>query len=410
MSTDLATAVRALFGGAFSVYRDNPRAGRWLQDHLRRLDEPLRIAVVGPPGSGKSTVVSAVTGRGLRDATLVERSLSEAAGEGGGVGLSDVDAALHLTRHPDEGDLRLLRSTQDSPVASALPANAVVVLSRADETNAGRIDALTTARQIARRHRTDVRLRAVCANVVALSGLLAHAGRTLREPEFADLAALAAVPRPDLEGFLLSVDRFAGAAVPVLGQRERHALLDRFGLFGVRLTVTLIRTGCDTRTKLSTQLVRRSGLAELRETVTRCLTDRHHVLKARSALLALDLVLRREPRPTAGRLAADLERLLVSTHDFRELRALAALTSGRTTLPGDLATEAERLLGGQGLDPAARLGTPDELPDRELHSATTDALLRWQVQTENPLLDQHQRDLARTVVRTCEGLLTQLPG
>ncbi|MCP2262428.1 hypothetical protein LX15_006165 [Streptoalloteichus tenebrarius] len=409
--TALMSEARSLLTGALTAYRDVPRAAQWLHARLRRLDEPLRIGVVGARGVGKSTALNAVAGRGLRDAVLVEVTTPTPSQDSGGTGWDDVDASLFLTRHARPADLATLRSAQDSPVASALPVGVVLVLCRADETSAGRIDALTTARQLARRHRRDVRWRALCQNVVALSGLLAHTGRTLRESEFADLATLAAVPRAELENVLLSADRFVGADFPVpMDPATRHALLDRFGVFGLRLATTLVRTGCDTRATLSAQLVRRSGLAELRETVTRCFVDRGEVLRARSALLALELVLEREPHPTAGRLAAELERVVASAHEVRELHALGNLTSGRTALSPELTAEADRLLGGQGTEVAVRLGMAEPPSPADLHAATTNALLRWQRQAENPLLDQHDRGLVATVVRTCEGILADLSG
>ncbi|HEY0807997.1 MAG TPA: hypothetical protein VGD84_23220, partial [Pseudonocardiaceae bacterium] len=47
---------------AAEQYRDSPRATSWLSACLARLQEPTRIGVAGPPGAGKSTVVSALAG------------------------------------------------------------------------------------------------------------------------------------------------------------------------------------------------------------------------------------------------------------------------------------------------------------------------------------------------------------
>ena len=120
------------------------------------------------------------------------------------------------------------------------------MLSRADEIGVGRLDALSSARRIARRYRADDKIRGLCQTVVAVAGLLAQTGRTMRQHEFAALTALAALPRADLDAMLLSVDRFsrtelADPARPT--PTPGPALMDRFGLFGVRLATTLIRQG-----------------------------------------------------------------------------------------------------------------------------------------------------------------------
>jgi len=190
--------------------------------------------------------------------------------------------------------------------------------------------------------------------------------------------------------------------------RTRMALLERFGLFGVRLVTTLIRRGFEEHEALAAELVARSGLTDLRESIKQCFTDRHDVLKARSAVLALEVVLRMEPRPAAGRLVTALEQLVVSAHDFRELRLLAALHGGRTELPDPLASEARRLVGGVGTGLAARLGFEHEPTGAELQGAIADALRRWQEQAENHALGTGQRYAARVVVRSCEGMAARL--
>jgi hypothetical protein len=282
-------------------------------------------------------------------------------------------------------------------------------MTRADELGAGRIDALTSAKQIARRRRSDIAVNAVCHNVIAVAGLLAETGRTLRDDEFAALRALSGIPRPELDLFLLSADRFAGGDLPIrMPADTRVALLDRFGMFGIRLCATLIRRGADSQATLAAQLAQRSGLSELRESIGRYFLDRTDALRGRSALLRLGMVLRAEPRPPARQLAADAERAVASTHDFAELRLLATLEAGRLTFPNDLAAAAERLAGGNGTSVPDRLGLDGQAAPDDVRNAVYDELGRWRAQAESPLLGTAERAAARTVVRSCEGMLADL--
>jgi hypothetical protein len=461
-----------MVSAAAELYRDSPHASYWLRGCLERFSEPLRVAVAGEKGVGKSTLVNALAGdriapievgdgggvfawyrdgqapagtvfpvrgqpaevpvarqdrrlhidlrqwrarevervevdwpaRGLRDLTLIDTPPT--GDDGAGVTTArwlatHADAVVHLAREPVEAGLRFLRSAQDAAGGLASPVTTIMALCRADEIGAGRIDALTSAKQIARRRRADPAVRGVCQDVVAVAGLVAQAGRTMREDEFAALRALAALPRPETDALLLSADRFATAEVPVgLPAEARVALLDRFGVFGIRLSTT--------QAALAGQLVQRSGLSELREGVARFFTDRDALLRARSALTGLAMVLRAEPRPQARRLAADLERAVASTHDFAELRLLAALAAGRVVLPDGAAEEAERLVGGAGTDVADRLGIDYDASDHDLRKVAFDALGRWQAFAESPLFGAEQRAAARTVVRSCEGVLAEL--
>lgn len=460
----LDRVVWSMLQEALGVYRDSPRATAWLRSHAERYTEPVRIAVAGRSRIGKSTVVNALIGdeftpqgsfvwyrggtearahaftgpgrphelsigrrgnrnhvetgqfdrsdrvvvdwpaRTLRDVVLIDTP-SEATPE---QVLGDADALVYLMRHVQDEDLKFLRSANDHPIARTAAVHTVAVLARADEIGAGRIDALSSAKQIARRYRRDPAVEPLCQNVVSVAGLLAVAARTLREDEFAALRVLSSLGREELEDHLLSADRFVGEQFPLtMEPAVRQALLERFGIFGVRLITALIRQGFDSQVKLTGQLVQRSGLGELRDSIAVHFVERREVLKARSAMLALDVLFRMEPRQNARKLMADLERVVASAHDFRELRLVAALQSGRTKLPTELQTEALRLIGAEGVAPPARLGFEYEADAGELREALLDALLRWQAQAADVHAPHDHRRAAQIVVRTCEELLLQ---
>ena len=107
----------------------------------------------------------------------------------------------------------------------------------------------------------------------------------------------------------------------------RAALLDRFGFFGLRLSVRLVQSGvATTATALSRELSARAGLAPLRDALTGRFAGRADVLKARSALLAVDAVLQRWPVPAAAGLRHEYERITAGAHEFAEIRLLAELS------------------------------------------------------------------------------------
>lgn len=391
-----------------TVYPPHGQAG---EVPVAKVDSKMRVDLSEWRADQIGQVVVDLPTRALRDMVLVDYPALDTDGATDALDriTRQTDAVLYVGRHGDRTELARLQAAQDNPVARAAPVNLILVLGRADEIGGGRIDALSSAKQIARRYRSDVGVRGACQDVIAMAGLIAQAGRTLRDDEFAALARLAKVDRSELDDALRSADRFTGKDIKIgLDQRARRELFDRFGLFGLRLTITLLRRGYDSQLTLSAQLVQRSGLRELRESIGQFFVDRREVLKARSALLGLDTTLRAEPRPEARRLALDLERALAGAHEFSELRLLATLRAGRLKLPEELAEEAHRLIGGQGIAPAARLDVAEDTPGQELYRAIFDALTRWRRQAENPLLSADQRRAARVVVRSCEGMLADL--
>lgn len=315
---------------------------------------------------------------------------------------SEADAVVYLMRHAHAADAEFLAAFADRAVARATAVTTVAVLSRADEIGSGRLDAMSSARAIAGRYRTEPAVRMLCQDVVAVAGLIAETGRTLRQAEHQALTALAAQPRDVLDRSLLTVDRFRAAPQLPTGGPSRAALVERYGLFGIRLSASLIRQGVTTPAALSTELVARSGLPELQRLLRVQFAERRDLLKARSALLALDAVLRAEPR---GRLAAELERVLAGAHEFTELRTLGALRTGAIALPKGLSAEAERVLGGAGRHPAVRMGLPPDADRRAVRDEAVLVLQRWRGHSLNPVLSRPAVTACRVVVRTCEGVL-----
>ena len=235
-----------------------------------------------------------------------------------------MDAIIYAMRHLHATDVKFLESFRDPTAGRSGIVNALAVLSRADEIGGGRMDSLVSAHDIVERYRRDDALRGLVLGVAPIAGLLAQSARTLRQAEFAALAELARLDRAERERLAISADRFVRTVEGVTVSPEMRAtLLARFGLFGIRLATVLIRSGMADPTALAHELARRSGLDELIGLIDGQFQARAAQLKARTALLAVETLLRDRPRAGTERLAASLERIQASAHEFRELQLLA---------------------------------------------------------------------------------------
>jgi hypothetical protein len=324
--------------------------------------------------------------------------------------VTPADAVLYLMRHLHSSDINFLEAFHDEEFSQATPVNAVAVLSRADEVGVGRIDSMASAQRIAARYRLDPKVRRLAQTVVPVAGLLAQSGATLREAEYKAIDAIAGASRTDSDPLFLSADRFVKADTSIpLTSMEREHLLDRLGMFGVRLAVALIRQGAaPNATTLSTELVRRSGLVELREVLLSQFAERRDVLKARSALLALESVLHEHPQPGSDVLATELERITSGAHEFAEIRLLNALRAGGVKVKAQEAAEMERVLGADGGQLHTRMDLSPEADLSEIRRALQNAIGRWQRRAESPMSSREVADAARVLIRTCEGLLVNL--
>ena len=322
------------------------------------------------------------------------------------------DAVLYLMRHLHSADMRFLESFHDKGVARAAPVNTIAVLSRADEVGVGRARRMRSARRIAARYRTDETLRAFCQTVVPVAGLLAVTGRTMRQDEYAALAALAKLPAEQLDALLLTVDRFVatdgGDAVADLSAATRTALLDRFGLFGVRLSTTLIRQGVGDAATLRVG----TGAAQRARRAARGPGEPVHGAPGRAQGALGPHRTRRgtAPRPATG---GDSARRRGRADPRRCARVRRAAAAVRPAWAGAATAEGTGAGGGtpdrrRRQRPNQRLGLPPDAGRDELRAVALDRLTAWRRRVESPMSSRVMVNAARVVVRSCEGILAGL--
>ncbi len=453
---------------------------------IRRLDEPLRVAIAGRTKAGKSTLLNALVGErlaatdagectrivtwyrhapgyrvaaelrpsgtaelpfrresgallidlGERDPEAIERidvgwparrlvdlTLIDTPGLGSADDASsartaaallddeadrpgEADAVIYLMRHLHRTDARFLEAFVDHSLAHASPVNAILVLSRADEIGAARPDALESARAVATRYADDERIRELASGVVPVAGLIAETGVTLREQQVTWLREIAALPGDRRASLLRSVDRFRDPGLNPLGADIREELLERLGLFGLRLTVGLLAEDRElTATGISQTLIGLSGIAELQTIVDDRFAARADALKARSALAAFRGIadeLVRRGRPGAAEIAADIERVEAGSEQLALLRLLHLVLTGLVEVSPPERLEVDRLTGSTG--PAERAGLTVGASSEAIRAAALGGIERWRVRAANPLTDRRAVEAADIVVRTYERL------
>ncbi|TDV57307.1 dynamin family protein [Actinophytocola oryzae] len=405
-------------GHSYQVRAQVGREQRQLR--FSREDGQLDIDLGGLNASEVDELVVTWPAQALRAVTLVDTpgigSLTESAARRTWDLLvpdeeeTPADAVVYLMRHLHSGDVEFLRAFHDAEVSRPSPVNAIGVLSRADEIAVGRLDSMASARRVAARLGDDPNVRRLVQSVVPVAGLLAETAVTLTEEEVGQLRRIADLPPREAEELLLSADRFVRTRQELgLTEPEREKLLARFGVFGVRLASTMLRRKvAGTATELAGELAERSGLNQLQDLLSSLFFERRDVLKSRSALLAVSDLVRTFARPGSEALAGEVEAVVSSAHPFNELRVLSGLRAGWVSGKAEVVAELERVIGGSGGATHQRLRLPPDAGTRELTSAATDALSRWQRRAENPMTSYELTVAARVAVRSCEGMLADL--
>jgi hypothetical protein len=255
--------------------------------------------------------------------------------------------------------------------------------------------------------------------IVPVNGLLGFAATSLREVEYANLAAIARASDETLESLLLTADRFMSDNPRVaVAAHERVRLIERLGFYGVRMCVDMLRkTPSATSTDLSRELTRLSGIDRLLVVLTREFQERTRLLKARSAVAALDHLFLRDACRDTNYLRGRLEEITSGAHEFEEVRLLLDLRAGvlelsekRVDQRGDddedeRAAALDRLLGGSGHDAATRLGLPGDASPEDIRATAMHELNGWREFAEHPLTRRSAQIAARTAVRSLEGII-----
>ncbi|TQR86185.1 Isoniazid-inducible protein iniC [Mycobacterium hodleri] len=365
-------------------------------------DDVVDLDVEWPAAELVDTTIIDTPGTSSLSRDVSERTLRLLVPEDG---VPRVDAVVFLLRTLNATDIGLLKQIGTLVGGSSGALGVIGVASRADEIGAGRIDAMLSAKDVATRFTAEMDKTGICQAVVPVSGLLALTARTLRQSEFVALEKLAGVDAGELAKSMLSVDRFVreDAALPV-DAATRGALLERFGMFGIRISIAVLRAGISDSVALADELLERSGLIALRDVIDQQFAQRSDLLKAHTALLSLRRVVEDNPIYATPYILADIEPLLADTHAFEELRLLSQLRSRPTTLNDDEMASLRRIIGGSGTDAASRLGLQPDAPYDGPRAAFS-AAQRWRRRADHPLNDPFTTRACRAAVRSAEAMV-----
>lgn len=398
-------SVTARYGGGRSLNVPVQRREGRLTFDLGRLtaDQVDRLDVEWPASALAQTTIIDTPGTSSLSRDVSARTLELLTPENSASG---ADAVVYLMRTLNATDVQFLRQIGAHVGGESGPLGVIGVVSRADEVGAGRVDAMMSARDVAARFAAELELTGLCQAVVPVAGLLALGARTLRQSEFAAFEALAQASADELQLAMLSADRFAREDIPLpVDAHTRAQLVDRFGLFGIRMAIALIRLGVRDSPSLAAELVSRSGLDELRQVIDVQFGQRADQLKTHSALVSLKRVLTARPGPETAVLLDATERLLSDVHGFQELRMLGRLRSTEVALDDDELAELQRLIGGFGIGTAHRLGLSDADDVEKQRAVALAAVRKWRARAEHPLLDQFTARACLVAARSAEGVL-----
>ena len=316
---------------------------------------------------------------------------------------------IYLMRHLHAADARVpgvVPATAAWPGPTAV--NTIAVLSRADEIGGGRVDAMFAARGIAQRYRA----RPDGARAVPERGRGGRADRRDR-PHAAPVRVRGAGrrwPASRRPSWSRSCARWTGSCREPGPGRSGGQLLAALR----DLRHPAVHQPDPAGREQPGRAGRRAGRAQ--RPAASCsavlhtqFSERRDLLKARSALLAVDSVLRTtgRGRRAAGRRSSGSWPARTSSPSCGCSRALRAGPVGLPTGGRRRGRAAARRRRG-GAPPTGSGWPADADAASELRQAAFAALDRWQRHAVNPMFGRATADACRVVVRSCEGVLAGL--
>lgn len=479
------SSAHAIVDSARALYADNPQATAALSRLTQRLDEPLRVAIVGSVKAGKSTLLNGLLGEriaptdarectrivtwyhhgnaptvrgrlttgeaqtiparrqpnrlelelgglsaesferidvtwpapGVRNITLIDTPGTESvshdvahqtyeflAPEHGAAG---ADAIIYLLRSLHESDVRYLQELNARTRYGNARMATIAVLSRADEVGSSRLSAMVSINDVVDKLRNHTDLASICEAIVPVSGLMGMGATSLRQADYVIFRDLGSRDPKSTEHLLLSAEHFIASKEPWLPtEQTRIDLVDRFGMYGIRMAFAAVRGGITDADALSAELTRRSGLDELRRLIDVHFSQRQTDLKAHAVVLAVNQLLRSNPRDGSAALLARTDEHLGNAQAFTEMQVVGRIAARGFTLPPDALRELERVLGGLGTADNVRLGlSEDDLTSPTVRDVAIAHLRRWRAFAADPLLDRATHRACKAAERSCEAIV-----
>jgi GTPase SAR1 family protein len=325
---------------------------------------------------------------------------------------SKADAVLYLFSHGVRlGDKTIIEQFQGSAIGQPTPINAIGVLTRIDSYWTDKNDPLAIAHDVAQRVRDLPGVRQLFYTVCPVAGLLAEGAQSLRDDDFATLTQLAGLTKFD--HLIRNVDRFTRENPEIsVPATQRQQLLKRLGSYGVALAVALIRAGSASREDLIAELLRRSGIPELRDLIVSHFGNRAFLIKLGTSLRQIEAACFHEQLALLGdelelveQIAGKFEELEVNQHAFSELRCLRSHYEGRLEFSDSEVRQLLELTGEYGTSVGERLGLGEHAGFAEMQRVSDERLNYWQRKANDFTLANRETIEAINVLAQSCGLL-----
>ncbi len=349
----------------------------------------------------------------LHGQELTEITQSEAQG---------ADAVLYLFSHSlATEDKQTVEMFQGPAVGQATPINAIGVLTKVDSywSDPNASEPIDAGNRICQRLSSHPQIRNILYTIYPTCGLLAFGAQTLTKDEWQILTRLAqSLPEERMHKLIKDVRRFCDREYPdvPIPPSQRQELFNRLGQYGIWLAYTLIRSGVNNQAQLTDELLKRSGIPQLRDLILSHFGHRSYLIKLGKVLQEIKVASFRYQQNLPVRqqkiiknVAGLFEELEAQEHGFSELRVLRNYYDKKLDFDENEVKQMLEVTGEGGTSCGERLGLGELATIEQMLSVVKARIHYWQERASDYLIsDTTSTNAAGVLTRSYERIFYRL--
>ena len=332
---------------------------------------------------------------------------------------ANADAVLYLfSQGIAQGDAETLQAFQGPLVGNATPINAIGVLTKVDiyATDPNVSDPVVAAQSIASRLSQNAQVGRLFYTIYPICGLLAEGVQTLTDKHFETLTKLSQLPERRFARLSRYVPKFLAPYEPQdipISQEERAALNKQLGLYGIIQAYQLLNSGIEAKEQLVAELLKKTGIPELRQLILSHFGHRAFLIKLGKVLQDISVAyfqqrqhLQGECRDILEAVTGKFDALQAQEHAFQELEVLRSYYDRQLDFDQQEQRQLLEVTGEYGISCGERLGLGERAIVDEMLSVASERMLYWN-QRANDYLGSDRATIAaaKVLARSYECIL-----
>lgn len=333
---------------------------------------------------------------------------------------SNADAVLYLfSQSVSTTDKSIVETFTGPSLGQATPINAIGVLTKVDTYwSADYKNPMEAGEKVSRRLSSEPQVKNLFYNISPVCGLLALGAQTLTSQEFKILLELAKLPENILERQLANKEKFTEREreeIPTPAA-QRKMVWERLGQYGVWLASSLIRQGINNQQNLADELLKRSGVFDLRNLIISHFGNRAFIIKLSTGLRQIAVARFQERINLEGadlqiieEIAGKFEALESQENSFQELQIIRSYYENKLDFSEEEAQQLLEVTGEYGTSYAQRLGLDEQATIPQMIEVATQRIYSWyQVANDSIGVDRQTIFAAQVIARSYERILFNL--